>query len=243
MQAFLTGAGGVQEAATVPILVAGADLDNVRVVTSAGWSMNGQVITDAGGAPTFAGDRISISGQTLIGSRDARQRTGQVNEDWTFSITGIFGAARVRVTVPDGWMMKAVLHDGRDISDMLVEAKTGEQMSSVQIILSNRVTTVAGQVVDDKGVPVADGTVLVFASQAEKWFENSRYVRATRPDEQGGYEIKGLPPGEYLAVAVDYVQEGMWNDPDFLESMRKSAQRLALSDGESRSISLRLISP
>ena len=140
-------------------------------------------------------------------------------------------------------MMKTVLHDGRDISDMLVEPKTGEQMSSVQIILSNRVTTVAGQVVDDKGVPVADGLVLVFASQAEKWFENSRYVRATRPDEQGGYEIKGLPPGEYLAVAVDYVQEGMWNDPDFLESMRKSAQRLALSDGESRSISLRLISP
>src|SRR5438094_31464 len=100
---------------------------------------DGQVIQDAGGARTFAGDRISLSGQTIIGSRDARQRTGQVNEDWTFSITGIFGAARVRVTVPDGWMMKTVLHDGRDISDMLVEPKTGEQMSSVQIILSTRV--------------------------------------------------------------------------------------------------------
>ena len=69
----------------------------------------------------------------------------------------------------------------------------------------------------------------------------SPFYAISGPD--GKYEIKGLPPGEYLAVGVDYMQEGMWNDPDFLESLRKSAQRLALSDGESRSISLRLISP
>ena len=30
-----------------------------------------------------------------------------INDDWTFSITGIVGAARFRVTLPDGWMVKS----------------------------------------------------------------------------------------------------------------------------------------
>ena len=61
---------------------------------------------------------------------------------------------------------------------------------------------------------------------------------ATRPDQQGQYRISGLPPGDYLANAVDYVQEGQWNDPEYLESVRRYAQKLTISEGASRAITL-----
>ena len=64
-----------------------------------------------------------------------------------------------------------------------------------------------------------------------------------RPDQQGEFQIKGLPPGDYLIIAVDYVQDGMWNDPEYLESIRRHAERMTLKEGESRSISLKLVSP
>jgi len=85
-----------------------------------------------------------------------------------------------------------------------------------------------------------DGTVIVFANDGSKWSEDSRFVRSARPDQQGQFQIKGLPAGEYLAVAADYVQEGMWNDPEYLEGLRRYAQRVALTDGEARSVTLKL---
>lgn len=128
--------------------------------------------------------------------------------------------------------------------DLPIELKSGETLSGVQVIVTNRVTTVSGQLADDKGSPVTDGTVIVFASDSDRWVvEDSRFVRAARPDQQGQWQNKGLPAGEYLAVAVDTVEEGQWNEPEYLESIRRYGQKLALSDAASQSIALKLVAP
>jgi hypothetical protein len=164
-----------------------------------------------------------------------------VNDDWTFSVSGIVGAGKFRVALPEGWMVRSILHNGCEVADTSLELKSGETLSGVQVIVTDRVTTVAGQLVDGQGMPLVDGTIIVFASDAEKWSEDSRFVRAVRPDQQGQYQVKGLPAGEYLAAALDYVQNGMWNDPEYLESIRRYAQKLTLQEGESRVVSLKLV--
>lgn len=42
--------------------------------------------------------------------------------------------------------------------------------------------------------------------------------------------MKGLPPGEYLAVALDYVDEDAWNDPEYLESSLFDIQHSRVSN-------------
>jgi hypothetical protein len=96
---------------------------------------------------------------------------------------------------------------------------------------------------DDKGAPLVDGTVIVFPDDASKWSDDSRWVRAVRPDQQGRYQIQGLPPGDYLAVALDYVEDGAWNEAEYLDSIRRHGQRLTLSDAESRSLTLKPVTP
>jgi hypothetical protein len=44
-----------------------------------------------------------------------------------------------------------------------------------------------------------------------------------------------------LAAAVEHVQDGLWNDPEYLESIRRYGQKLTRRDGESRAISLKLV--
>jgi len=88
-----------------------------------------------------------------------------------------------------------------------------------------------------------DGTVIAFADDAAKWSDGSRWVRAVRPDQQGRYQIQGLPPGDYLAVAVDYVEDGAWNEPEYLDSIRRHGQRLTLSEAESKSLTLKPVTP
>jgi len=146
-------------------------------------------------------------------------------------------------SLPDGWILKAVFHDGRDITDAPIEMKSGEELSGVEVIVSDRAATVGGRLVDDTGAPVADGTVLVFASDASRWWEESRWIRAVRADQEGRYEIRGLPAGEYLAVALGYVEDGVWNDPEYLESIRRYAQKLTLKEGGSQSPALKLVTP
>jgi hypothetical protein len=52
-----------------------------------------------------------------------------------------------------------------------------------------------------------------------------------------------VPPGEYLAVALDYVEQGIWNDPEYLESIRRYAQRLTLNEAGAHTLPLTLVAP
>lgn len=87
------------------------------------------------------------------------------------------------------------------------------------------------------------GTVVVFARDAGKWFEQSRWVRAARPDQQGQYRLDGLPAGDYYAVALDYVEDGQWFDPAYLTSLREYAVPFTLGEAGSTSIAPKLVIP
>ena len=236
--------GGRPEDALATVTVSGADIKDIVLTTSVGWSVNGQIVTENGTAPDIPRDRIRVTARPLSGSSSRPlMGNGQIKDDLTFAVAGVVGPARLRVSVPDRWMVKAIVIGDRDISDESIDMKSGEELTGVQVILTDRVTSVTGQLTDDKGAPLADGTVIVFAGEAAKWSEDSRFVRAARPDQQGKYEIRGLPPGEYLAVAIDDVQEGLWNDPEYLESIRRYAQKLTLRDGDGQVIALKLVTP
>jgi hypothetical protein len=234
------------ESAALPILVNGIDIDNISLTTVAGGTISGVVVSDTGGAPAVPRDRLRVAVRAVNtdtspgGIPGGGPDAGRVKEDWTFALTDIYTASRLRVTVPDGWMVKAILYNDRDISESPIELRSGEEMSNVQVVVSSKVTTVSGSLADDKGAPLTDGTVIVFANDSTKWSEDSRFVRSVRPDQQGQYQVKGLPAGEYLAVAVDYVPEGMWNDPEYLEGLRRYAQRVTLTDGDARALTLKV---
>jgi hypothetical protein len=221
----------------------------VSLTGSAGGTVTGQVLEDEGRAPDIPRLRITVServsGQpdpTVLGAF-RNPGVGQVNADGTFSINGVFGRARLRVTLPDDWAVKAVLHDGIDIAEQPFELKSGETLTGVQVVVTKLVTSLTGQITDEKGSPLVEGTVIVFAGNSERWIEDSRFVRSARPNQQGQWRIQGLPPGDYLAVAVDFVEDGQWNEPEFLESIRRYGQKVTLTDGASQAVALKLVAP
>ena len=38
----------------------------------------------------------------------------------------------------------------------------------------------------------------------------------------------------------DYVEDGLWNDPEFLESLRRYGTKVTLAEGEARSVPLKI---
>jgi hypothetical protein len=61
-----------------------------------------------------------------------------------------------------------------------------------------------------------------------------------RSDKAGTFKIAALPPGDYLAIAIAYVLDGDWNDPQFLESLRDQALRVSLKESEPGSVDLQV---
>jgi carboxypeptidase family protein len=240
---------GEPEVALMPIVVEGSDIENISLVGSKGGTIGGRVVVEGAMPPKMSAVRVTASeplrnqpSPVLLGAFRERD-AATTKEDGTFSVANVFGRARFQVTVPEGWMLKSVTHQGRDITDAPIEMASGEELSGVEVLITDQVTSMGGQLLDEKNVLVRDATVLVFPSDSQKWFENARRVRAARPDQQGQWQVKGLPAGEYLVIALDYIEDGAWHDPEYLESLRRDAGTVTLAEGGKETVPLKVTVP
>jgi hypothetical protein len=81
----------------------------------------------------------------------------------------------------------------------------------------------------------------VFSDDPQQWAHpNSRYVAGVRPDQDGRFQVKNLPAGGYYAIALEYLAQGEWNDPEVLERLKGNATSFRLGDGEKKSLDLKL---
>jgi hypothetical protein len=103
---------------------------------------------------------------------------GRVNEDFTFEIKARPARVVLRVNASTGgWTLKAVRLNGADVTDSGIEVKPGEDMSGLEIELTNRITEVSGVVTNARNEPVKDYSLIVFSSDREHWGPGSRFVR------------------------------------------------------------------
>jgi hypothetical protein len=131
--------------------------------------------------------------------------------------------------------------NGADVTDTGVTFRPGEDVSGLELLYSQRTTTIAGGVSDDRGSPVKDFTVVVFPTDQQKWtLPTSRWISSARPDQDGRFKVSNLPAGSYYAVAVEYVAQGEWNDPDWLQRASEKATQFVLDEGASKSLDLKL---
>jgi hypothetical protein len=244
------GDQGSQEAQEMLQVANGVDVDGLMVVTGAGGIMRGQVVTDDGSPLPPNVDRLWVRPKLLAPSMRLMgtwtSGNGHVDKTGAFELKHLFGPLLVHVDGLSGnWTLKNVLLDRRDLADEPIEVTHGASIAGVRIVLTARPTSLRGRLTDEMLRP-AQGTVVIFPEGRALWRgaekstagAQSRRVKAARPDQRGDYSFQGLPAGNYLVVAVDYVEEGQWGDPEYLAELALRAQRLTLTDGESKQIDL-----
>jgi hypothetical protein len=234
--------GSEAEVGSLPISVGGEDLSNVIIVTSKGATAAGHLTFEDGTKPTtLTGIRVSASAVDADGPVASFGGPGTVKVDGTFELRGLVGTRIVRVSnLPAGWMLKSVSVNGTEITDTGMDFKPGEAVTGVDITLTSKLTQVNGTV-KSGSQPVKDYTLVVFSDESQKWtLPNSRFVTGTRPDQEGRFQVKNLPAGGYYVIAVDYLAQGEWNDPDVLERLKSKATSFSLGDGETKTLNLTL---
>ncbi|MEQ1573654.1 MAG: carboxypeptidase-like regulatory domain-containing protein [Vicinamibacterales bacterium] len=232
------------EIAALPVIVGNDDLTGVTVLTSKGGSITGRLAAAEGSSGQLRTGNVQVVAQTVRfeAGPGAGARPARVESDGTFRLTGLMGPRVLRVNgLPQEWMLKAVMLNGTDVTDATFDFKGNEDLSGAQILVTDRVSEVNGKVTLNNQ-PTRDFTVVIFPDDPAKWEYPSRYIRSGRGDEQGQFRIRPLPAEQrYLAIAVDYLEDGEATDPQFLEQMADRATRFGLIEGESKALDLKLI--
>jgi hypothetical protein len=226
-----------RESAFLPLTVGGEDVTGLTVITTKGATVNVLVAVDTGTVlPPGAGLQLtaqSMRGMRMMNGSRPGIRTftlsGLEPDQWLFGVDGL----------PEGWAIKTIEANGLDVTDTLLDLSGGET-TALRIVVTDRTTDLSG-VVTMRGQPAANMPVVIFPDDPSRWTIQSRYVRSVRTDDQGRYRIRGLPPDpRYLAVALDYLEDGQYQDPELLDQLRRIAVAVPLREAEKRSLDLRL---
>jgi hypothetical protein len=245
----MPGASGFDnsEFATADVSVAGDDITGVRLMSLKQSTLTGRIVfadQRAGSTMRSASIRINAAPKNPEDFTPFAGGPGRVNEDFTFEIKARPARIVIRVNAATGgWALKAVRLNGAAITDSGLDVKPGEDLSGLEIELTNRLTEVSGVVSNTRNEAVKEYSLIVFARDRELWGPGSRFVRTGRPDQDGRFKISGLPVGSYYAVAVDYIDPADdATDPEFLDRLRSRAATFSLSEGETKTQDLKLIS-
>ncbi len=239
------GPGSAPEFGSLSITVDGSSLNGVAIRTGRGAAVSGHV-TFEGSAPRTGGmgpTRVFAS-QTSpggMGGFGGRPDDGTISDDGDFHMRGVSGRVLFRVQTPPSWTVKSIVLSGDDITDTPIELASGDDISGLQIVLTDRLTELSGAVKDSQRRAVTDYVVIVFPSTPRTDISQARFVRSARPDQQGRFQLRGLPPGDYYAAALESLEQGREWDPGTQSMLRNVAQRITLREGQATTADLNLV--
>ena len=229
-----------QELATVKVDVSTGDVEGLVLVTRPGATVTGDVVFDD---PLPQGAHANLFAQ----SADRRPFMGAPMielKEKTFTMRSVFGPVLLRgsVAAGPGWGLKAVLLNGKDITDVPTTF-TASDSGHLQVVFTARAPGLEGLVLDDAGKPTMEATILVFGQDPATWQSRSSFVRTTRAIKDGKYGLNGLREGRYFAVAVplDITVNIMQLNTELLENLSKVATPVLLNAGEKRTLDLTVV--
>jgi uncharacterized protein (DUF2141 family) len=173
-------------------------------------------------------------------------QAGTVAEDGTFVVGGMMpGRWRLNASLPAGasragWTFQSATLGVEDIADIGIDVRAGTSLENIAVTFSDRPTQLGGQLQDATGRPAADYFIVVFSTDTRTWFSRSRRIAQTRPDNDGRFLVRALPPGDYYVAALTDVQRDEWYDPAFLNQLVPSAIRITLAEGENKTQDIRI---
>lgn len=235
------GVGGPdapQEVASMPLVVGTEDITNLVLAASRGARVSGRIAFETA-PPADGTERIRV---VLVSPEETMMfgsGSGQVDARGAFEIRGVTGRRSVMLAgLPSGLAVKSVRIDGREYLDSDYDFDRVET-AGVEIVVTDRVTTLSGTVRDSGSQPLKDYVVLAFSTDETHWRPRSRRTSSARPDQNGIYRLRALPPGSYHVLALEEMPEE-WGNPELFERLRPLASEVTLREAETKALELKV---
>jgi hypothetical protein len=235
------GLGG--EMAKMDLTVGPEDVSGIMLITAPGAIATGTVVSDTGDPFDFKPSQLQISTRVADGDAQSFGPGGiaRVADDWSFEIRNLIDPVFIRANGGQGWMVKSVTLNSDDVTDVPVEFAPGQTSAGLQIMLTKKIGSLSGALTDTFGKPVTDATIVIFPYDEKLWTYQSRFIKAARPDKDGKFRVGAMAANDgYLAIALQGLEDGQAGDPDFLATIKDSATKFSVREGEAKTLDLKL---
>jgi hypothetical protein len=240
-------AGAVGEFASAPIVVGNTDITGLQITMAPGAMVTGRVVWEGSSPRSGSQLPMRVSAQQanperrfLFGPSDPLAN-GTPDEQGNFQLGGVSGTVFFNVPAPPNWSIKSVTLDGQDITDVPLDVTGRTTITDLTIVLTDKLTTVSGQVTDARNTALTDYVVVVLPAEEKEPLVASRLIRTVRPDNTGRYQTRGLRPGRYVAAAVEALEQGRQFAPEFQQQLRRGAREFVVREGETVTVDLRMV--
>jgi protocatechuate 3,4-dioxygenase beta subunit len=224
--------------AQVSVDVSNADVENVMVTFSPGFSLNGRVEIDSSGNGTSRETRPLMVYLEPQESTPVPTLPQTVKADGTFTFDNVLpGDYRIQTEGgPNNSYMKSA-HLGRtDVLNGLT--LSGPVSESLEVILSTTSGEIDGAVLDSDRKPVHGAQVVLIPNRERS---RSDLYRTATTDQNGRFTIRTIVPGEYKVFAWEDLEPYAYNDPDFLRKYEERGTPVAVSESAKSTIETRII--
>jgi hypothetical protein len=230
--------------ATFTLAVEGRDMAGLAMTLSPAASIDGSLVVDNVSTPrpgSYAG--IRIRAPLADGTSFGDSLPGEVGPDGSFRIGGLVAGGHYVTAegLPYPWVVKSVVYRGQDVTDVALDIEGRQQLKDVRVIITDAATDVTGTVTDGSGREAPDALVLIIPASQQFWTRASRRFGLLRADAGGRYRIRGLPAGEYRALATSDLDESEASRRDVLRDLVALATPLSLEERARRTVDLRLV--
>jgi Carboxypeptidase regulatory-like domain len=171
-----------------------------------------------------------------------RPPSAPVNDDLTFELGGL---SRLPIAFaiqgqPEGWTLKSVRYEGRDITYVPTDFASASSTSRLELVLTNRVARPSARVTDAQGAPVTAYHIVTIPADPARWKLWTAIVPDT-PSADGALKLGAMLPGDYFIAAFsdeDFIL--LIRDRGRLDGMASIGTKVTLETGDTRTVELHL---
>ncbi len=231
-----SGEGDAMQMAGTTVDVADQDLSGLTLFLGAGAEVSGRIVVENQNS-SLDWRRILLSMRLVsnVNLLFSSARGGQVEEDFTFRISGISeGLYRFSVRLPPGnHYVKSIRVQGQEVIDRSIETRNNDRLEGVEIHVSSEGAQISGVVEQEDTQERVDGaSVVVFSTDPQFRGRYSRFTKTTQTDQSGRFSLNGIVPTEYFLCALVDHEAGREMDLEYLKSLERDSERIDLSPNQ-----------
>jgi protocatechuate 3,4-dioxygenase beta subunit len=134
--------------------------------------------------------------------------------------------------------LKAARYGGADVTDGGLAVHPGTD-AALEVKLSCRAARIEGVVLTGDSLPAAGVYVVAIPDKAHR--DNEWKYRAELTDQNGGFMLRGVVPGEYRIFSWDSGDDFDWYDPEELKPYESSGVPISVEEGDRKRVQLKVI--
>ena len=228
-----------------PLVITNANLEGVHLVPETPGRVRGRFRMDKERKMDWTQLSVIVTPEDssgfMVGGLPSGLSMARVQSDGSFDLPNVSpGEYRLAITASSNnlqdYYTKSVNLDGKDVADTGFSVSGGSY--SLDVVVCAEGATIEGTVVNEKGKPVSDATV-IGAPNGERRNRLDVWGQDTS-DAQGHFRLRGLSSGEYTVLAWED-PEGNVRNAEFVTSYQDRGEKVQLEDGAKKTLSVKVI--